>query len=54
MKDRMEIVKNQIKLLTEQYTEHHNECLHIQRMLRPLEGELNTFKKNEEVKEVGR
>jgi len=45
MKDRIEIVRNQIKLLTEQYTEHYNECLDIVKLLRPYETELRKLEK---------
>ena len=51
MKERKEIVKDNIRLLTEQYTEHYNECLYIQRKLRPLEGELKGLQKTKKVKE---
>ena len=45
MNNRIEIVKNQIELLTKQYAERHNECLHIARLLRPYKTELRKLEK---------
>ena len=45
MKDRIEIVRNQIKLLTKQYAERYNECLYIAKLLRPYKTELRKLEK---------
>ena len=44
--DRIEIVKNQITLLTKQYIEHYNECLYRVKLLRPYEIELRKLEKH--------